>query len=782
MSNIACIYSPTFLPLAFLILSTGIISLVVCPPISSRDLAPIRESADTWASVIANVAPLIALVGERNAKEHMRTASSWHQLLLLATAPLGILSIMVSALRLTGSAFLRRLVGRDSERRSEAMVELTPLSVAPATSVYTPRAIEIEPFHAKDRIAFVCGHVKAVSNANEAVDGFQELMTQNAGKLEEDKDREIVLAVWHSSLALEDVAKLAEFFSQANSKPRSASFDGLASASLSYRTTGVSPTQIASEAKSRTWLFHQLQDLAAASGFLALIIGIQIIYYVKKGSHPIFWMGIFGYLGVTAFTFGLLLMIKGEVIAEPEFLPPLFKGAYWTFSDSRHAEHRLTKGPPSNALITARPAQHSPKERLRRVHLTFLSTIGVIGSYVVWYLSLRVAPWWVALGNLGVIWLGATYRAVVAQNFLTADEKGVENDEHWIGMFRNTVSESLVATLQGAEHRDQKEESEPASPTSSSVTTNEAGDMVIVEKEGGVATSPSRQTILFIVPSIRTGLRTWSGTEDVMKVGLEMAKRSCQRRTLHLESYAVPDTDWLRLVRFKVAIYVPGLVWKATRSVDFALPTEFDLESLTRHLMKLIHVCMDHEGEITRHNVDEKTSIKLSHVLCGPIANPPVPSATNFEAGTKTTLRHILTALHNTPTNSSTNKFSLEQAMLLPTITLACIYDRWLHGVSYEEIAKLQKRHIDGLGLSGQAFLGSMEQEFDTLRLWDDFMRPMEIRGAHGDGEEADLLKPRDATAGNCYALHNLRDAHTDHTRRAAERLNERDGDFVAKE
>lgn len=200
-----------FFPLVYLILST--IPLAVCPPISENG-APIQNSADTWATVIANVAPLMALVGERNAKEHMRTASSWHQFLLLATAPLGILSIMVSALRLTGSGFLRRLVGRNSERRSEALVELTPLSVAPASSVYTPRAVEIEPFQAKDRLAFVCGHVKAIPDANKAVDSFKELMDHGAGKIEEDKDREIVLTVWHSSLSLEEAAELAISFTK----------------------------------------------------------------------------------------------------------------------------------------------------------------------------------------------------------------------------------------------------------------------------------------------------------------------------------------------------------------------------------------------------------------------------------------------------------------------------------------------------------------------------------------------------------------------------------------
>jgi hypothetical protein len=106
-------------------------------PIDTQSLDPAQQSTDVWASVIANVAPLVALLGEKNAKEYMRTIYVWHQLLLLSCAPLGILAITVSSIRLSGPPFLKRLVGQDSERRSEALIEVTPLSVRPATSVHT---------------------------------------------------------------------------------------------------------------------------------------------------------------------------------------------------------------------------------------------------------------------------------------------------------------------------------------------------------------------------------------------------------------------------------------------------------------------------------------------------------------------------------------------------------------------------------------------------------------------------------------------------------------------
>jgi hypothetical protein len=33
---------------------------------------------------------------------------------------------------------------------------------------------------------------------------------------------------------------------------------------------------------------------------------------------------------------------------------------------------------------------------------------------------------------------------------------------------------------------------------------------------------------------------------------------------------------------------------------------------------------MDHSGTLSTHSAEEKTSVELSHALCGPIADPPV--------------------------------------------------------------------------------------------------------------------------------------------------------------
>lgn len=76
---------------------------------------------------------------------------------------------------------------------------------------------------------------------------------------------------------------------------------------------------------------------------------------------------------------------------------------------------------------------------------TLLVCGGLSVSYVVFYLGIRVAPWWVALGSLAIIWFAAGFRASSVRNKLTASHKDL--GEHWLGIFRDTAYDSLEATV-----------------------------------------------------------------------------------------------------------------------------------------------------------------------------------------------------------------------------------------------------------------------------------------------------------------------------------------------
>lgn len=284
------------------------VQLALCYPASPSN--PVGESSDVWASVIANVAPLMALVGERNAKEYIRTTSSWAQLFLLATAPLWILSILVSAIRLTGSGFLRRLVGRECERRSESLVELTSLSVNPATSVYTPKAVEIDPIYSRDRVGFVCGHVGCKITPKDAVEGCRSLLAKHKKQTDVDRDHETVLALWNVSLDENGVLNMAKHLEGKSCSPQKLGSD--ASAALSFRMTGVSPT-LNDSGNFRQHSFADWRDILVSLLFMVTTMGLQIIAweydFVSKQTLA---MGLVGYLGVVLSTLILLAVVKSE--------------------------------------------------------------------------------------------------------------------------------------------------------------------------------------------------------------------------------------------------------------------------------------------------------------------------------------------------------------------------------------------------------------------------------------------------------------------------------------
>jgi len=385
-------------------------------------------SSELWASVVANVAPLMALVGERNAKEYMRVASSRAQLFLMASAPLGILSILVSTVRLSGPRLLRRLLGRESDRKSEALVELTPLSVEPATSAYTPGGVEIEPSFNRDRVAFVCGHVQESRDVKESVEGFKMLALARNGKVDASRDFEAIIGLRDLDLSLEEVARLVTSIITENSTIDAALLAHASSASLSFRTTGISPSQSTLSKKTGSGLYKQTANAFVGVFFCFVMIMIQVLGYRAQGPAmsdvrlQALLMGTCGYLGIASFAFMLLALLQGEFHVEPQELPDIFNGATWTISDARHAEHRLIEMPARATLAIASPTNFTTKQKRRREALTTFFTFALVASYVTYYLGLRAAPWWVGFCHVVFIWVAAGYRATVTKNILVATD------------------------------------------------------------------------------------------------------------------------------------------------------------------------------------------------------------------------------------------------------------------------------------------------------------------------------------------------------------------------
>lgn len=774
---------------------------------SAADQAPIAASSDLWASVITNVAPIMTLVGERNAKEFLRVSSSHDQLFLMATAPLGLLSLMICAIRLSGRLILLRLTGREADPKSEALVEMTPLSVAPATSVYTKHAVEIKPSEQRDEAAFVYAHIKQTDRVLEALASFKHILRVRVDKVKGDsdgnastdqEDYELVLGMKRSLLTADQTARIVTSILDETREIEESLAKRVESTSLSFRRTGISPTQTAATTTSNRRLATKLPNLgnvlAGICSFTAMG-GVQIAGYYSGGPEigntglKTLTMGLVGYCGIAVFTFILLVIIKQEVEIEPQDLDPIFDDAnvIWTFSDSRHAQHQAFDKPHHRNLVQA-----SLKKQLssgkRQVITSFVSA-GLMGSYVVYYLGVRVAVWWVAFGELLIVWFSAVFRAWVIRGFLRANDG--ELGEHWLGIFRDDLSESLLETVAIMEHKTAnsnasknirgkpvsssvQEKVTPLPSSASSKFDNEKtvsspvpedvmpfsspklskidSDKTISCSDGSIRSdeleameSLTGSCTLVVVKPIRQSLRNWSGCEDIMKVALEMAKHVCRFQIFGNPGYRLDILDvpsFKRIIRFRLMVYVPGVLWRANTDLDYVLTEDLDLPNLYRDILKIFHLCNEVNGTITRHKaLTKESSAKVSNVLCGPVA--PIPHCT-LPDGCEMTLTDLLVKLRSQNPDDM-KAYTLDQSLLLPTIQLATMYESYRDDREnlFSRIQEMQNGHTDKLRLSGGKHLPTLEAVFEEHKIWQHFMEP---RPEQEPSKAA--LQPRDATSG----------------------------------
>ncbi|CAM1508997.1 Fc.00g027360.m01.CDS01 [Cosmosporella sp. VM-42] len=83
------------------------------------------DSGDDFSNnVFSDLAPLLALFGERVVMQFMSQSMGWADNLILAMAPIGIITIIVSAIRVGGPSWLKAIIGRARENLAVAEMEL----------------------------------------------------------------------------------------------------------------------------------------------------------------------------------------------------------------------------------------------------------------------------------------------------------------------------------------------------------------------------------------------------------------------------------------------------------------------------------------------------------------------------------------------------------------------------------------------------------------------------------------------------------------------------------
>ncbi|KAH7390337.1 hypothetical protein BKA64DRAFT_696475 [Cadophora sp. MPI-SDFR-AT-0126] len=75
-------------------------------------------------NLFSDLAPLLTLFGEQVTKQFLSLSVGWADNFMLAMAPLGILTVVVSSIRVTTDRYMKALVGRARESRAMAEAEL----------------------------------------------------------------------------------------------------------------------------------------------------------------------------------------------------------------------------------------------------------------------------------------------------------------------------------------------------------------------------------------------------------------------------------------------------------------------------------------------------------------------------------------------------------------------------------------------------------------------------------------------------------------------------------
>ncbi|KAL4862741.1 hypothetical protein BDV12DRAFT_39237 [Aspergillus spectabilis] len=82
------------------------------------------DGSDFSNNLFSNLAPLLTLFGEQVTKQFLSQAMGYGDDIILAIAPLGIITCVVSAIRVGGRKWLKALVGRARESRATAEMEI----------------------------------------------------------------------------------------------------------------------------------------------------------------------------------------------------------------------------------------------------------------------------------------------------------------------------------------------------------------------------------------------------------------------------------------------------------------------------------------------------------------------------------------------------------------------------------------------------------------------------------------------------------------------------------
>ena len=96
---------------------------------------------ELYNNLFTDLTPIVALFGEQVSKQFLAQSTTFVECLLFALAPLGILTGVVSAIRVGGYPWLKAVVGRAAESRAAAGLELTSATSSSICELWDGRSV-----------------------------------------------------------------------------------------------------------------------------------------------------------------------------------------------------------------------------------------------------------------------------------------------------------------------------------------------------------------------------------------------------------------------------------------------------------------------------------------------------------------------------------------------------------------------------------------------------------------------------------------------------------------
>ncbi|CUS14670.1 unnamed protein product [Tuber aestivum] len=426
-----------------------LILALACNAEAAAGDSPISSSSDVWATLVANIAPLLVLVGEKHVKAYFKNMCRPSHHLLFASAPIGLVTAVTTLIRLNGTPVLKRMIGRQFETRSEVLADVTSVSGGEVGLELRNMNLEQTIQPTDEDLAMFWVHGRTEGSPEEVANTFSgwigTLMgigyaTANSASLYYDRrcSWEMIMsfkatgtcAPWVARQRVAESRNLSELLDQCEKKIAAEKNSGgiatcTASAAVYARFTDVSLGLTASINLDDGIL--EMMRYTVIAFCLMGNVGIILASWFR-GRDPrdvgLVGAGLFVSCAGSWLTAWLVDEASEETVLDMSQLSAVASGF---FSDRIPEGTELSFCPKKIGISTdARPGTRPNVAKLRG----WMSTVAVVLmvlAYTGLYLGLRSSDWWVSLAMLGNAAIAGIARSILLPTALYLDSPGLRS-------------------------------------------------------------------------------------------------------------------------------------------------------------------------------------------------------------------------------------------------------------------------------------------------------------------------------------------------------------------